>query len=197
MLKLHVGCGDVYLEGYVNIHPAPYGLASFYPEEVEKNKTTVDKYYKDEFGCKNKKHIADVKACIDDLPTFVSSSSVDEICMFHVLEHIPQYDLHKTLNIIVNLLKPNGCFRVAVPDFDAIVIEYANKLNNQISESDKEWYFRYVYGTQKDQWSHHYCGYNYNRLTKLLGVCGFNAFQKLPNQNCYPAIHLLAYKGVD
>src|SRR5690606_14360920 len=96
--------------------------------------------------------------------------------------------------IISNLLKPGGKFRVAVPDFDGIVLEYAEKLKSGISEEDKEWYYRFIHGTQKDKYSHHYCGYNKYRLCELLKNYGFNKFEDLKNQNFYPAIHILAHK---
>ena len=48
-LKLHVGCGTVYLEGYVNLDVPVAGysfLASERPDLVEKNRTSVERYYK-------------------------------------------------------------------------------------------------------------------------------------------------------
>jgi len=216
-IKLHIGCGTVYLEGYVNIHPAPDGLAPLCPEDVEINKTTVDEYYKTGFSERPKKHIADLVSTLDALPSklgyrpgYPGSQSgyvwndgvsesvdnpVDEICMFHVLEHIPKYDLDDAVRKIALMLKPGGRFRVAVPDFDAIVLEYAQKLQEGISEEDKEWYYRFVHGTQKDIYSHHYCGYNRHRLEELLRRFGFDKFEDLPNQNFYPSVHLMAYKA--
>lgn len=222
-LKIHIGCGTVYLEGYINVHPKPDGLACVFPEEVERNKTTVDNYYKDNFDARPKFAVADLKATINDLPYLLSyqpnnlmdtcinikqktifcngddlypavAPALDEICMFHVLEHIPKYDLDKNLKIISKLLKPGGRFRVAVPDIDGFVLEFAKKLIDGITEEEKEWYYRCIYGTQKDQWSHHYCGYNKQRLQGLLGPYGFVSFKELPNQNFYPSIHLLAFK---
>ena len=57
-----------------------------------------------------------------------------------------------------------------------------------------EWYYRFVHGTQKDIYSHHYCGYNKHRLIELLKRFGFDKFEDLPNQNFYPSVHLMAYK---
>ncbi len=215
-IKLHIGCGTVYLEGYVNIHPAPDGLAPLCPEDVEINRTTVDEYYKTGFSERPKKHIADLVSTLDALPNKLGykagysgyqsglvwndgtpesvENPVDEICMFHVLEHIPKYDLDDAVRKIALMLKPGGRFRVAVPDFDAIVLEYAQKLQEGISEEDKEWYYRFVHGTQKDIYSHHYCGYNRHRLEELLRRFGFDKFEELPNQNFYPSVHLMAYK---
>lgn len=196
-LKLHIGCGTVYLEDYVNIHPAPDGLAILNSEAVYINKTTVENYYKTDFKNRPKLHVADLVSSLENLPNIAELiGNVSEICMFHVLEHIPLYDLNKNLNIICDLLKPGGKFRVAVPDFDGIVLEYADKLKAGISEEDKEWYYRFVHGTQKDKYSHHYCGYNHYRLVDLLKKYGFVHFEDLPNQNFYPAIHLLATKGI-
>jgi len=199
-LKFHIGCGTVYLEDYVNIHPAPDFLVTKAPELTLSQTTTIDKYYVKPFDNRPHHHIADLKSTLEDFPKnceviYGSSEKIaDEICMFHVLEHIPKYDLDKNLKIISNLLKPGGKFRVAVPDFDGIVLEYAEKLKSGISEEDKEWYYRFIHGTQKDKYSHHYCGYNKYRLCELLKNYGFNKFEDLKNQNFYPAIHILAHK---
>ena len=48
-LKLHVGCGTVYLDGYVNLDvevPGYSFLATERPDLLERNRTTVDRYYK-------------------------------------------------------------------------------------------------------------------------------------------------------
>ena len=45
-IKLHIGCGTVYLQGYINIDANPDGLACVLPNIVETNKTTVENYYK-------------------------------------------------------------------------------------------------------------------------------------------------------
>jgi len=189
--KLHVGCGTVYLEEYINIHPAPDSFDTRLAA-----KTTIDKYYAAaEFDHRPTLHVADVKSTVENLPNLYEKESIDEICMFHVLEHIPKYDLDKSLGIISSLLKSDGYFRVAVPDFDGIVLEYAEKLKQNIPEEEKEWYYRFVHGTQKDKYSHHYCGYNKYRLTELLKGYGFVYFKDLENQNFYPSVHLLAQKG--
>lgn len=185
-----MGCGTVYLEGYINIHPAPDSF-----DTRLASKTTVDKYYQAaEFDKRPTLHVADVRSTVENLPKLYEEGSVDEICMFHVLEHIPQYDLRDNLTIISKLLKPGGHFRVAVPDFDGIVLEYAEKLKQNIPEEEKEWYYRFVHGTQKDRYSHHYCGYNKYRLVELLKKYKFDSFIELENQNFYPSVHLLAVK---
>lgn len=202
-INFHIGCGTVYLKDYVNIHPAPDYLYKDEPKLADSQSTTIDNYYRFDFKDRPKFHIADIKSSLEDLPKLckdqfgASKNFVDEICMFHVLEHIPQYDLNKNLNIISDLLKNGGKFRVAVPDFDSIILEYSDKLKAGISEEDKEWYYRFIHGTQKDKYSHHYCGYNRYRLVDLLKKFGFNKFEDLPNQNFYPSIHLLAYKGIN
>ena len=50
-LKLHVGCGTVYLDGYVNLDvevPGYSFLAAERPDLMERNRTSVDRYYKKE-----------------------------------------------------------------------------------------------------------------------------------------------------
>jgi len=193
--KLHIGCGTVYLEGYINIDADPHRWPKppEHSSDLIQNKTTIDNYYKTPFNDRPRLCIADSKADIFEVGPALGYGLADEVCMFHVLEHLPQCEVTKAIEEIYCLLKPGGRFRVAVPDLDGTVIEYAAKLKDGITEEGKEWYVRLIHGTQRNKWSHHYCGYNKHSLIKLLSPW-FHNFIDLPNQNFYPAIHLLAHK---
>src|SRR5262249_45178449 len=96
-LRLHVGCGTVYLDGYVNLDlevPGYSFLAGERPDLLALNRTTVDRYYKhDESQAtleKGPRHpqfcVVDRYAAIDALP--FAAGSVDEIRAVQVLEHV-------------------------------------------------------------------------------------------------------------
>lgn len=52
----------------------------------------------------------------------LENSSIDVITMWHVLEHV--YDLNADLNKLVSLLKPGGCFFIAVPNYTSYDAEF-------------------------------------------------------------------------
>ena len=188
-MKLHIGCGTIYLKGYINIDTEPHFLIDDVPLDIlEINTTTVDKYYKNDFCKGSGKIIADKCAPATDLPFL--DGSAEEIIMIHVLEHIPWYEVNKTLGEFFRVLKNNGVLRIGVPD----VKETAKLLVQANTSEEEDWAIRLLHGTQRNKWSHHYCGYTERTLEKLLSDCGFSGFEKLPNINFYPAIYLKALK---
>lgn len=188
-MKLHIGCGCIYLKDYINIDASPHYLFADAPAEVlELNSTTIENYYKHDFCKASGKIVADECALAVALPFL--NNSVDEIVMIHVLEHIPWYEVDKTLNEFHRVLKTNGVLRIGVPD----VKETAQLLAQSNTPEEEDWAIRLLHGTQRNKWSHHYCGYTERTLKKLLSNFGFSNFEVLSNINFYPAIHLKAYK---
>jgi len=94
LLKLHLGCGKNYLDGYINID-----LPS---EKQELMKAKAD-IYKD----------------IRDLSYF--ESSVDEIRSHHLLEHFNRQEALKLLLQWSNWLKPGGLLIIETPDFEKCI----------------------------------------------------------------------------
>jgi len=186
MLRLHLGCGTIYLEGFVNIDAAPDFIAND-NLDFEDNKTTLDNYYKHDWGESPTYVVSDVRAEIEKLP--YEDGEVDEIIVLHVLEHIPQYEVHKNIKEMHRVLKQHGSLYVAVPDLKGFAKEWIES-----PEFDDEWYIRCIHGTQRTKWDHHYCGYTRQTLEDLLFVHGFASFEELENINFYPAIHLKCYK---
>lgn len=188
-MKLHIGCGPVYLEGYINVDARADFILPNVPDDIfEQNKTTFDNYYKHEFGKGSSKTIVDVES--DILNLSFENGSVDEIVLLHILEHIPQYDLSVVLDKIYNMLKQNGTFIVGVPDLKG----FAKMMVDAKTKEEEEWCIRLIHGTQRDKYCHHFCGYTEETLLDLLKKYGFCNFKKLPNINFYPAIHLTAIK---
>jgi len=189
-MKAHLGCGTIYLNGYVNIDAAP-DIMSDDPEAAEiilQNGTTFDNYYKVGFCKGSGKVVADKKALIDDLP--FENDSLNEVILIQVLEHIPAYNVSKVLNETCRVLKRGGCLIVGVPD----VVETAKILVNATTAEEEDWCIRLIHGTQRNKFSHHFCGYIPRTLKQLLFEHGFGDFKDLPNINFYPSFHIAAFK---
>ena len=188
-MKLHLGSGTIYLKGYINIDANPTYLASEAPKDLlEKNTTTLENYYKHSFNGGSGVCIADLSCRIEKLP--YQDSTVDEIVMLHVLEHLPAYKVDFVLHEFKRILKLHGKLYLGVPDVKGT----AEMLAEAETPEEEDWCIRLIHGTQKNEFSHHYCGYTERTLKKLLSNKGFGKFKTLPNKNFYPAIHLEARK---
>ena len=184
--KLHVGCGTVYLEGYVNLDvevPGYSFLASERPDLLERNRTTVDRYYKVEEsratlegGPRGAQHcVVDRYADLRALP--YERDSVDEIRSVQSLEHLDMKEGPRVLRHWRDLLRPGGVLHVDVPDFE----ETARQLLAQPDEPSKEWYYRLVYGSQKNAYAFHKNGFSPARLEWMLREAGFREVRHVPN----------------
>lgn len=185
-LKLHVGCGTVYLDGYVNLDvevPGYSFLAAERPDLLERNRTTVDRYYKVEEsratlegGPRGAQHcVVDRYADLRALP--YERDSVDEIRSVQSLEHLDMKEGPRVLRHWRDLLRPGGMLHVDVPDFE----ETARQLLAQPDEPSKEWYYRLVYGSQKNAYAFHKNGFSPARLEWMLREAGFREVRHVPN----------------
>lgn len=191
-LKLHVGCGTVYLDGYVNLDvevPGYSFLAAERPDLLARNRTSVERYYKTEESRATLEHgprekqfcVVDAYAAMDALP--YELGSVDEIRSVQCLEHVSMKDGPRILRHWHALLKPGGVAHVDVPDFE----ETARQLLAQPDETSKEWYYRLVYGSQKNAYAYHKNGFSPARLERLLRDAGFRQVRHVPNRiHFYP-----------
>lgn len=90
-LRVHLGCGDVYLDGYVNIDAYPAGTGRG-PDRILR---------------------------VEDLD--YPEGSVDEIYTSHVVEHLSRAELLEALPRWHQALRPGGLLTVEVPDAEAIM----------------------------------------------------------------------------
>lgn len=193
-LKLHLGCGTVYLDGFVNIDVQREGysfLASERPDLVEKNRTTFDRYYKEEVtkdmimekGEEPRRVVADRFLDITSLD--YSPESVDAIVCVQTLEHFTRMEVQRALKNWYTALRPGGVLHLDVPDFE----ETARLLLAQKFEEDKQWYYRLIFGSQKDHFSIHKDGYSEAKIRKILSFQGFRDIKRLAdNRHFYPSI---------
>lgn len=193
-LKLHLGCGTVYLEGFVNIDKWREGfcyLAAERPEFVSANRTTFDNYYKDKVTkddliSKRREPRYVVADRFQDITSLdYEPDSVDLIVCVQTLEHLTPGQVDEALTNWHAILRPGGVLHIDVPDFE----ETAKLLLAQKREDDKEWYYRLIFGSQKDDFSFHKDGYSEEKLTRILASHGFRDVRRIPDtRHFYPSI---------
>jgi len=171
-MKLHIGAGTIYLKDYINIDASPHYLTQKAPQDIlDQNTTTIDNYYKHNFCKGSGICIADIACNVNDLP--FDDGRVEEIVMLHVLEHLPSYEVKNVLNEFYRVLQPNGELYLAVPDIKGT----AQLLANSKTPEEEDWTIRLIHGTQRNEFSHHYCGYTKRTLVNLLEQNGFGNFK--------------------
>lgn len=197
MTKLHLGNGTIYLENYTNIDLDIKGhyLVTERPDLVEKNKTTIENYYKQnvtKVDFLNEKYqklevVCDVFADVRNLPF----KSVDEILAVQLFEHFTFNEGRELLNYWLDILSRGGKLHLDIPDLEGNIRLY-NKAKNQF---DRDWAVRLLYGSQKNKYGIHQAMYSKFTIRRLLDEVGFVniKFENLI-KHTYPAFGVTAYK---
>lgn len=194
---MHLGNGCVYLTGYVNINlpiPGYSFLASDRPDLVKENTTTLENYYKKPWSATVRETICvcDMFSDMTDLP--LPDNSVEEILCIQSFEHLSRAEAREALSDWYRILIPGGLLHTDVPDFEASVMF----LLLEKDEEKKELYYRWVYGSQKNEGEFHKDGYDRIKLSHLISSHGFVNVRELPNTlHPYPAIIVEANKPID
>lgn len=93
------------------------------------------------------------------------------VIYWNIFEHVGRLNNKVVLKEWNRVLKRNGILRIAVPDFDAIVIEYTkNKSLEKV--------LGLLYGGQNYEHNFHYCTFNFETLKNILEECGFCDIEK-------------------
>lgn len=143
-MKLHLGCGQIYLEGYVNID---YPLS----EHSVQEKSVADEF-------------ADLTALK------YAPESIDEVRLHHVYEHFPRTVAVALLASWHSWLKKGGRVHIEVPDFAAT----ANlALDSSLTDRDRKAAIRHIFGSNEAAWAVHYDGWTEERLKELFRIFGF------------------------
>ncbi len=165
-MKLHLGCGRIYLKGYVNI--------DYPPEEQSIQSDIKADIYKDIAKLKYKK------------------SSVDEIRLHHVFEHFSRYSALAQLCKWRDWLKVGGLLIIETPDalasFKMVISPFLNYTN-------KQQVLRHLFGSHEASWAVHYDGWYKEKFKHTLKELGFNKFSfKYTNRGVVKNIIVAAYK---
>lgn len=187
-LKLHIGCGGVYLNGYMNIDIQGSTVSG--PGDVpDENKARVDEYYTVAGSMSKLPKSRDVyvdKRC-SFTNTGLAVNSVDKIVCIQTLEHVSYYNARIALLHWWNIMKAGAPLLLSVPDSAAT-------LEMLLSDGNKEQIVRLLQGSLKDSYAAHLSWYDEETLIGLLTDMGFCKISKLPNPHFYPAITIRAEK---
>ncbi|MBA4319037.1 MAG: hypothetical protein C0412_11620 [Flavobacterium sp.] len=150
-MKLHLGCGEIHLDGYVNID---------YPPDLHtvQISTAVDEYH-------------------NILELSYPANSINEIRLHHVFEHFWRSTAVGLLAGWWSWLEPGGLLHIEVPDFDRTSFAVLNPFN---SPKRKMVGLRHIFGSQEAGWANHYEGWSSERLGTLLKGFGFE-IEKIQN----------------
>jgi predicted SAM-dependent methyltransferase len=146
--KLHLGCGERYLEGYHNIDFPP-------AEHTVQTNTRVDEY-------------------ADIMKLRYPADSVEEVRLHHVFEHFSRSIACALVVSWWSWLKPGGLLHIEVPDFDRTAWAVLNPLS---SDHSRHVALRHIFGSQEAAWAVHQEGWSPRRLKQLLTNMGFDRVQ--------------------
>ncbi len=191
MMKLHIGCGSVYLDGWVNIdlQGQRTHLAANRPDLVEIYKTSDDDYYgrhKEKTleslskGPLYQQYVCDKYGSFMNIP--VPAWSASEVLARHCFEHLSLTEAHQALDQVESVLTENGILRLDVPDHEATLQEFKRTSN--------EFYIRHLLGPRSNDYGFHMMSYTRGRLRKLVEEHGFIFVEEEPNIHLYPAFCL-------
>ena len=122
-----------------------------------------------------KKDGVDFLGDISDLSQF-QENSIQEIYASHVVEHIDQKNIKKTLKGIYRILKDDGKFYVSVPDLDILCRIFIEK---DAPIKVKYHVMRMMFGGQTDKFDYHYFGWNFEFMNNYLLEAGFKRIERV------------------
>jgi hypothetical protein len=143
-MKLHLGCGQKYLDGYVNIDYPPAA-------HTVQNTSVADEYH-------------------DIGRLRYAASSIDEVRLHHVFEHFERFRACAYLASWNSWLRAGGIVHIEVPDFETTIRENFTWLTRARFEGVG---LRHIFGSQEAAWAVHYEGYSGRRLEKITRAFGF------------------------
>ncbi len=190
-MKLHLGAGHVYLDGWTNCDiaiPDYSFLAKDRPDLVQANRTTLDRYYAHPY---RRDGIVADRLCVADVfmdarALELPNDSVEEILVVQLLEHFDRREAAEAVREWYRVLQPGGRLVVDTPDLDGLMLEFLAEK----SEERREYYYRMIFGSQKNAGAYHKDGYTLAKLAALLSSAGFEEIRDLVNPlgHPYPAL---------
>jgi hypothetical protein len=141
--RLHLGCGQTYLQGYVNIDFPP-------AHHTVQTQSVADRY-------------------ADLTRLSYPDSSVDEIRLHHVFEHFPRPVALGMLASWYRWLKPQGIIKIEVPDYRingliSILPFIPRKLRYRA--------IRHIFGSHEAPWAIHCEGWSGAYLKEAFAAAG-------------------------
>jgi len=154
-MKLHLGCGQRYLDGYLNID---FPLSGHTVQQIS---------------------VADIHADITSIS--YPKNSVEEIRLHHVFEHFQRPVACGLLACWHSWLQPGGILHLEVPDFKKTALIMLNPLHSLKKKSVAE---RHLFGSHEASWAVHCEGYTSSMLKNMLASFGFETLGVTCNAWC-------------
>ncbi len=190
-VRLHLGCGSVYLIGYLNIDvPAPKTyLAADRPDLVKKYYTIDSEYYARHSdktletlrtGPLDQEYVCDRYGSFHFLPI---EEPAEEILIRQGFEHLSISEARVALDLWHHAMTPGGILRLDVPDHEETMRLYASTL--------EPFYIRHLLGPRRgDDYGYHVMSYDRAGLMHLVESCGFTFDVEEVNIHFFPAFTL-------
>ncbi|MDP2705094.1 MAG: hypothetical protein Q8O71_01695 [bacterium] len=190
-LRVHVGCGKIYLRGYRNVDlPAPNRhLASARPDLMERWITDDgDAYYaripttREEVS---RGPLALTDTVVDDFADALHGlpfgvHQVDEVLARQVAEHWSMGELRKFVLNVDYVLKPGGVLRLDVPDMAAALDRIESAARDGANATELALMRRHVQGPRGGDGGDHFAGYARAQLRALVEEYGFEFVAEEP-----------------
>jgi len=152
-MKLHLGCGQRYLEGYINI-------------DLPTSEQTVQL-----------KVVADQHLDIQNLSYPINT--IKEVRLHHVLEHFTRPIAFALISGWHAWLKEEGILHIEVPDVYRQMFTIINPFGSEHSRCVA---IRHLFGSHEASWAVHCEGYTQGMLQNILESYGFVIEDKRTNQ---------------
>lgn len=110
----------------------------------------------------------------------IKYESVDVIYACHVLEHFKRKDTLTALKVWCSKLKSGGILRVAVPDFESVVIAYNFRRCGNFPLSKL---LGFLVGGQRNKYDNHHMIFDFDLLSEYLTNAGFENIKRYDWKN--------------
>lgn len=206
-MKLHIGCGRVYLIDWINVDlRGPNTVfASAEPDLVKLRAVREEDYYggqaarieemlkerwRTAFETKMPPPESDMPIIIDvygsfqDLP--FATATVKEILTRQAFEHLSITEARRGLAEMARVMEDGAILRIDVPDMDEAI--------RLIMEKQDPAYAQQVLGPRRGDFGYHCMGYTKVGLIKLIQEHEFFYLHDEPNPHFYPSICIRGFR---
>jgi predicted SAM-dependent methyltransferase len=185
-VKLHLGNGGIYLQGYINVDIDGVLAQDNRALQIQ-NTTDIQNYYARLDGDPN--HLPMRRATVCDLIDDITSlpflpSSVDKIVAIQVFEHLPPAEAMIALTHWREILWHGQPLVMSVPDMEGTL---------DMLDTDYDFALRHLRGRKGDYANSHHAWYTKAGLCGLLKWLDFRV-EVLDNFHFYPALVVRAIK---
>lgn len=188
MTRYHVGCGTIYLNGYVNVdRPTPRCyLAAERPDLVAAYVTEAHHYYArhadhDDISSFRSapdaaEYVCDAYGSWTALPC--RDGAADEVLSRATFEHLSASEAQAALAEARRVLAPGGFLRLSVPDHAATLARFV--------ETRDPVFIRLLVGPRTGPGGYHLMSYTPDGLRALVEAHGFAFVRFEPSPHSYP-----------